>query len=448
MLTARFSPVRGAPATLEADWLTPAERQPLSIARDARLASAADLFRAHPDAGFICVVDGEGRPLGALIERELRRLLVNPFGHALLRNPAYGGRLDEHIRRVPVADAGLSVGELIAAYHAAGGNEGMILTRAGRLHATLSNRRLMLLAAGIEVERARADAARARTIEQASLAFEGEVARLTQDLAALAASLSDHAAATATRAAATDTRAATMTATTERSARTLGEIGGEGRALLAALTDIAAETRAAQALAAATEGLAGEGAARTAALARSADSIGTIAQIIGTIAAEVNMLALNATIEASRAGDAGRGFAVVAGAIKQLSGQTAGAAQTVAGHVADVEAAIGEAADAYGRIDGAVRDIARRSARIMDAAEAQRRAMDAIAGHVGGAAEDAEAIRAEAEAVGDHAGLALRSSAAMRALADRLAAQASVLAGHARAYVSTVRPDTGVAAAA
>ncbi|WP_294263524.1 methyl-accepting chemotaxis protein [uncultured Sphingomonas sp.] len=447
MSTARFTLCRTPTDSAGTEWLTAAERQPLTIRRDERLATAADLFRAHPDAGFVGVVDAEGRPLGALLERDIRRLLVNPYGHALLRNPAYGGTLDDYIRLIPVADAALGVGALIAAYHAAGGHEGMILTRGGRLFATLSNRRLLLLAAGLEVERARAEAARAHVIERASAVFEDEVTRLTTELATLAGTLSGHAAATAERAAATDTRAATMTATTDRNARTLAEIGGEGRELLVALTDIADETRAAQALVADTVTLAGEGKARTAALGRSAESIGSIAQIIGGIAAEVNMLALNATIEASRAGDAGRGFAVVAGSIKQLSGQTARAADTVAGHAADVGAAIGEAASAYGRIDGAVREIALRSARIMDAAETQRRAMDAIAGHVGEAADGADAIRAEAEAVGDHAGLALRSSAAMRALAERLAAQANLLAGHARDFVSSVRPNVGIAAA-
>ena len=48
------------------------------------------------------------------------------------------------------------------------------------------------------------------------------------------------------------------------------------------------------------------------ALNQEVERIGSVADIIGAIAAKTNLLALNATIEAARAGDAGKGFAVVA----------------------------------------------------------------------------------------------------------------------------------------
>ncbi|MEM8850879.1 MAG: methyl-accepting chemotaxis protein [Pseudomonadota bacterium] len=50
---------------------------------------------------------------------------------------------------------------------------------------------------------------------------------------------------------------------------------------------------------------------------------------IRRIARQVNILAVNASIEAARAGEAGRGFAVVADAIKDLSQQTAQAADGI-----------------------------------------------------------------------------------------------------------------------
>ncbi|MEZ0497747.1 methyl-accepting chemotaxis protein [Sphingomonas sp. IW22] len=434
-----------APTGGNVDWLTPAERAPLAIARDARLEVAADLFQRNPDARFIAVVDDDVRPVGGLLERDIRQLLLNPYGHALLRNPAYGASLCDYIRAVPIVDAGRPVAELIACYQAADGSEGMILTRAGRLFATLSNRRLVLLAARNEAERARGQLERATRIEQASIGFEAEVERLACELAQLADAIKDHGNATDVRAADAGTRAAEMASTTARGARHLEEIEAEGRALLHALTGVADDTRAAQALVADAVSVVGDGAARTEALGRSAESIGAIAQIIGSIAGEVNMLALNATIEAARAGDAGRGFAVVAGAIKQLSTQTARAADTVATHVADVQAAIADVTEAHRRIDGAVRSIADRSTRIMDAAETQRGTMHTIATHVGEAASGAEAMRAQAQGIGDQATLARESSAEMQTLAERLAAQARALAGQARGFLNEVRADTSFA---
>src|SRR6266542_2816090 len=147
--------------------LSETERNPKSIGANGTLLDAVNAFQSDTDLRLLPLLGRTGAPVGAIFEKDVRNLLLNPFGHALLRNPTINSNLAELRRACPMMELSNDIGALVEHYRKADGREGMILTVGGRLHATLTNRRLLLLAAEHEHHAARERLKRAERIAEA-----------------------------------------------------------------------------------------------------------------------------------------------------------------------------------------------------------------------------------------------------------------------------------------
>jgi methyl-accepting chemotaxis protein len=349
MLPTAPTPIPAAPFSVSR-WIDHAAAQSVWIAEGEPMAAVVALFQDNPDLRLLPVVDATMRPLGAIYERDVRRLLLNPFGHALLRNPSFGQDCSLHIRLCPTIEHHVSLAKLIAAYRRANNNEGMIVTRNGRFHAVLANRDLVMLAADLETDRAQRRIMRAERIEAISQAMQRELSSLCSTITAIAGRLADRAEQTTDRSRASGDRASAVAAAASQTTNRIEAIAENGNALAAALSRIAADSQEAKNAVHEAVILVEAGTAHAERLHNAAVQVGSVITLIGDIARQVNLLALNAAIEAQRAGESGRGFTVVANEVKALSSRVACATRDIDRQIVGIREAIVAVSDGHGNI--------------------------------------------------------------------------------------------------
>ncbi|MDQ6951499.1 MAG: methyl-accepting chemotaxis protein [Mariprofundales bacterium] len=153
-------------------------------------------------------------------------------------------------------------------------------------------------------------------------------------------------------------------------------------AISQSITEVAMHVREASGITTQAVAQAQQTQATIADLSQASGKIGSMVELITSIARQTQMLSMNATIEAARAGEAGRGFAVVASEVKQLAEQTSHAAKEISASIEEIQQStesatqvIQEVAATIGRINAITTDIEQRAAE-------QERAARGIAGNV------------------------------------------------------------------
>ena len=173
-------------------------------------------------------------------------------------------------------------------------------------------------------------------------------------------------------------------------------------------------------------------------LAKAAEKIGGVVDLISAIAGQTNLLALNATIEAARAGEAGKGFAVVAQEVKQLASQTARATKEITDQIAAIRLATETAVTSVEGVGKTVGQVSEIASSIAAAIEEQGAATQEIATSVARASSGTIEVTQNVQQVMTVSGESQKAANDVLGASSELAKQAEGLNGEMLQFVEVM----------
>lgn len=410
-----------------------------SVVATAPLRAAIEAFRCNAKLRLLPVLDGAGRPVGAVFEQDVREILYNPYGHSLLDNPAFNRAVESHAKPCPIADVATPLPDLLDAYASADGSEGMILTEDGRLFGVLTNRTLIRLAAEREAEIARVRMARLEQMAAASDRFVQDISLLADALARVTDGVEASASATASRTGIYSQRATAVAAAASQTADGMIGLSGQGSALAATIDRVRGHTILARDAAAEAVGLSEAGSARGRTLGEAAAAIEATLRSVQTIAGQAQLLAINAAIEAARLGQSGGGFAVVAREMRQFAGKTRDAVTEIGERIGDIRTVSADVIEGQDAIEAVVHRIEDMTRSVDEAVGAEAATARLLADNVSQALAASSEINDNVAEISRMVADAAQGSTDMRTMADDLARETQRLRGRVSAFVAELQ---------
>jgi methyl-accepting chemotaxis protein len=174
-------------------------------------------------------------------------------------------------------------------------------------------------------------------------------------------------------------------------------------------------------------------------LAKAAQKIGDVVELINNIAGQTNLQALNATIEAARAGEAGRGFAVVASEVKALAEQTAKATGEIGQQILAIQEATKESVGSIQEIGTTIASVNEIATAIASAVEEQGMATAEIARNVQEAARGTQEVSSNISGVSQSANETGQTATRLLTSANELSQQSETLRTQVEGFFAAIR---------